>query len=70
MIKEIPFLYDPGEHESEKASNSYLMSLYPEDDLRITAYYKTHYTYQNPNELITIPRMHWLTFNYFMATYF
>ncbi|HUH34150.1 MAG TPA: DUF4870 domain-containing protein [Daejeonella sp.] len=27
MIKEIPFLYDPGEHESEKASNSYLMSL-------------------------------------------
>jgi len=27
MIKDIPFPYDPGEHEAEKASNSYLMSL-------------------------------------------
>lgn len=35
--------------------NSYLMSLYPNADKRITAYYKTHYTYQNPSKLITIP---------------
>ncbi len=35
--------------------NSYLMSLYPENDKRIAAYYKTDYTYQNPNRLITIP---------------
>jgi hypothetical protein len=35
--------------------NSYLMSLYPENDKRISAYYKTDYTYQNPNKLITIP---------------
>ncbi|MGV8092347.1 MAG: RagB/SusD family nutrient uptake outer membrane protein [Mangrovibacterium sp.] len=35
--------------------NSYLISLYPENDKRLNAYYKTHYTYQNPQELITIP---------------
>ena len=35
--------------------NSYLMSLYPEDDKRLTAYYKIDYTYQNPNKLITVP---------------
>lgn len=35
--------------------NSYLMSLYPANDKRLSAYYKTHYTYQNPNALITIP---------------
>lgn len=27
MIKELPFSYTPGEHEVERASNSYLMSL-------------------------------------------
>jgi hypothetical protein len=27
MIREIPFFYRPAEHEAEKASNSYLMSL-------------------------------------------
>ena len=27
MIKRSSFVYEPGEHESEKASNSYLMSL-------------------------------------------
>lgn len=27
MIQEIKFSYEPGEHESERASNSYLMSL-------------------------------------------
>lgn len=35
--------------------NSYLMSLYPEGDKRVKAYYKAHYTYQNPDKLITIP---------------
>ena len=35
--------------------NSYLMSLYPKNDKRLTAYYKVNYTYQNPNRLITIP---------------
>ncbi|MDR3062117.1 MAG: RagB/SusD family nutrient uptake outer membrane protein [Dysgonamonadaceae bacterium] len=35
--------------------NSYLMSLYPKNDKRLSAYYKAHYTYQNPNQLITIP---------------
>ena len=35
--------------------NSYLMSLYPKGDKRIKAYYKVYYTYQNPNNLPTIP---------------
>lgn len=35
--------------------NSYLMSLYPDNDERLSAYYKRYYTYQNPDELITIP---------------
>ncbi len=35
--------------------NSYLMSLYPENDRRLSAYYKRYYTYQNPNELISVP---------------
>lgn len=35
--------------------NSYLMSLYPENDLRLSAYYKRYYTYQNPDALITVP---------------
>jgi hypothetical protein len=35
--------------------NSYLMSKYPANDRRITAYYKSNYAYQNPNKLITIP---------------
>lgn len=35
--------------------NSYLMSLYPEGDKRLTAYYKNDYTYQNPDRLITVP---------------
>lgn len=35
--------------------NSYLMSLYNENDKRLQGYYKIHYTYQNPNTLITIP---------------
>lgn len=35
--------------------NSYLMSLYSKKDQRLSAYYKTHYTYQNPNALITVP---------------
>lgn len=35
--------------------NSYLMSLYPEGDKRLDAYYKRHYTYQNPAKLPTIP---------------
>lgn len=35
--------------------NSYLMSLYPKNDKRLSAYFKTHYTYQNPNILITVP---------------
>ena len=35
--------------------NSYLMSLYPENDARLSAYYKRYYTYQNPDALITVP---------------
>lgn len=35
--------------------NSYLISLYPQKDKRLTAYYKIHYTYQNSEKLITIP---------------
>lgn len=35
--------------------NSYLMSLYPEGDKRLKAYYKFDYTYQNPRKLIEIP---------------
>jgi len=35
--------------------NSYLMSLYPQDDQRLNAYYKRYYTYQNPDALITVP---------------
>lgn len=35
--------------------NSYLMSLYPKNDKRLQAYFKIHYTYQNPDKLITIP---------------
>jgi hypothetical protein len=35
--------------------NSYLISLYPQNDKRLTAYYKIHYTYQNSEKLITIP---------------
>jgi hypothetical protein len=35
--------------------NSYLISLYPSGDKRLNAYYKIHYTYQNPEALITIP---------------
>lgn len=35
--------------------NSYLMSLYGKTDKRASAYYKANYTYQNPNQLITIP---------------
>lgn len=35
--------------------NSYLLSKYGKNDKRLKAFYKTHYTYQNPNSLITIP---------------
>jgi starch-binding outer membrane protein, SusD/RagB family len=35
--------------------NSYLMSLYHQTDLRLNAYYKRHYTYQNPDMLPVIP---------------
>lgn len=35
--------------------NSYLMSLYPEGDRRLDAYYKRYYTYQNPAKLPTVP---------------
>lgn len=35
--------------------NSYLISLYPDGDRRLSAYYKTDYTYQNPDRLITVP---------------
>lgn len=35
--------------------NSYLLSLYSKSDKRLSAYYKTHYTYQNPGKLITVP---------------
>lgn len=35
--------------------NSYLISLYPQNDKRLTAYYKIRYTYQNSEKLITIP---------------
>ncbi len=35
--------------------NSYLMSLYPAGDKRLTAYYKDDYAYQNPDRLITVP---------------
>ncbi len=35
--------------------NSYLMSLYPEGDKRLTAYYKNDYSYQNPDKLIEVP---------------
>lgn len=58
VINGVPTQYNEenlGRNDGRAFPNSYLMSLYPEDDLRITAYYKTHYTYQNPNELITIP---------------
>lgn len=36
-------------------ANSYLMSLYSDTDKRRSAYFKTEYTYQNPDNLITIP---------------
>jgi len=36
-------------------ANSYLMSLYGATDKRRSAYFKSHYTYQNPDRLITIP---------------
>lgn len=36
-------------------ANSYVISLYPAGDKRLSAYYKIHYTYQNPARLITIP---------------
>ncbi|MDR1371296.1 MAG: RagB/SusD family nutrient uptake outer membrane protein [Dysgonamonadaceae bacterium] len=36
-------------------ANNYLISLYPDSDKRLSAYYKIHYTYQNPNQLVTIP---------------
>lgn len=35
--------------------NCYLLSLYPQNDKRINAYYKIYYTYQNSLELIEIP---------------
>lgn len=35
--------------------NSYLFSLYPENDKRLSAYYKRYFTYQNPEMLIKIP---------------
>lgn len=35
--------------------NSYLMSLYDDNDLRLQGYYKTRYTFQNPDALITVP---------------
>lgn len=35
--------------------NSYLISLYDEDDARLNAFYKRYYTYQNPEALITVP---------------
>jgi hypothetical protein len=41
--------------------NSYLMSLYPAGDKRLSAYYKIDYTYQNPNRIITIPVSQTLT---------
>src|SRR5690554_1185546 len=37
------------------APNSYLISLYDEQDERLNAFYKRYYTYQNPDELISIP---------------
>jgi hypothetical protein len=36
-------------------ANSYVMSLYPKGDKRVSAYYKAYYTYQNRDALITIP---------------
>jgi hypothetical protein len=36
-------------------ANSYLISLYGNTDKRLSAYFKTKYTYQNPDLLITIP---------------
>lgn len=36
-------------------ANSYMMSLYGSTDKRRSAYFKTDYTYQNPDRLITIP---------------
>jgi hypothetical protein len=44
-----------GKNDGRSFPNSYLMSLYPENDKRLSAYYKRFYTYQNPNRLITIP---------------
>ena len=41
--------------------NSYLMSLYGNGDQRKSAYYKSNYTYQNPNQLITIPASQTMT---------
>lgn len=35
--------------------NSYLMSLYDKNDQRLRGYYKTRYTFQNPDALITVP---------------
>jgi len=35
--------------------NKYLMSLYDEGDIRLDAYYKRYYTYQNPEALVTVP---------------
>ncbi|MHB9056539.1 MAG: RagB/SusD family nutrient uptake outer membrane protein [Paludibacteraceae bacterium] len=43
--------------------NSYLMSLYPKNDLRLSAYYKRYFTYQNPNSLITVPAAKDVTVN-------